>query len=117
MIKKPEFKSVPCNGCTACCQGDAISLHPELGDNPENYKTEIYLNRIILAHKKNGDCVYLDRQTGCTIYDRRPGICQELDCRFIFMFSKNELRQLIAQNKIQKKMVKAAKQLRKKYEL
>jgi Fe-S-cluster containining protein len=37
-MKKHKFKFVPCNGCTLCCQGDAIRLTEE--DNPDDYETE-----------------------------------------------------------------------------
>lgn len=74
---------VPCGTCTECCKGDAIFLHPECGDDPAQYETENYQGRTILKHHPNGDCVYLDRQRGCTIHDRRPTICREMDCRII----------------------------------
>lgn len=72
---------VPCGNCTACCQGDAIFLHPECGDDPKKYQTERYEGRTILAHAENGDCIYLDREKGCTIHAARPTICREMDCR------------------------------------
>ena len=31
--------SVPCAGCTACCQNDVLMLHPEMGDDPAQYQT------------------------------------------------------------------------------
>lgn len=74
-------RSVPCGTCNECCRGDAIFLHPEHGDDASLYQTELYQGRVILAHKTNGDCIYLDRALGCTIHDRRPTICREFDCR------------------------------------
>lgn len=74
---------VPCNGCTLCCQGDAIRLLP--GDDPTQYETEPhvhYRDQLMLAHKPNGDCVYLG-ESGCTIHDRSPQMCREMDCRNI----------------------------------
>lgn len=73
---------VPCNGCTICCHGEAIVLHPEDGDNPADYIVEIHpiFNIPILAHKPNGDCIYLDDATGCTIHDRAPVVCRKFDC-------------------------------------
>ena len=87
-----------CGGCYACCQGDAIFLHPEMGDKPEWYDTVEYQDdllpkykgRLMLNHKPNGDCVYLDREKGCTIYKMRPVICREFDCvDFYRRFPKN----------------------------
>ena len=75
------YKSVPCNGCTLCCQNDAVRLLP--GDDPAEYKTEPhpYLHgALMLAHKPDGSCIYLVG-TGCTIHGRAPVMCQEMDCR------------------------------------
>jgi uncharacterized protein len=78
---------VACNGCTKCCKGDTIFLHPDLGDDlaffAGNYKTEFnpLANRrqFALLHKRNGDCVYLG-ESGCTIYEKRPAICKTFSC-------------------------------------
>lgn len=87
---------VSCGSCRACCRGDAIVLHPEHGDDPSQYETEempqsmqaevdkmFGVNRgraLILKRAENGDCLYLSRETGCTIYERRPAICREFNC-------------------------------------
>lgn len=74
---------VPCNGCTLCCKGDAIFLHPECGDDAALYMTVAAPDgRLMLAHKPNGDCVYLE-EGGCSIHGRAPTICRELDCRVL----------------------------------
>ena len=82
-MKKLKTNYVPCNGCTLCCQGDAIRLTDE--DNPENYLTEPHPyipGALMLAHKPNGDCIYLD-ETGCSIHGRAPSLCRSADCRSI----------------------------------
>ena len=76
-------KVVPCNGCTLCCQGDAIRLEPE--DRPSDYLTEPHpyiRGALMLAHKPNGECIYLGEH-GCTIHDRAPSLCQSADCRSV----------------------------------
>jgi Fe-S-cluster containining protein len=81
--KKISFRFVPCNGCTLCCQDDAIRLTGE--DNPDDYITETHpyiTGALMLAHKPNGDCIYLD-ETGCSIHDRAPSLCRSADCRSI----------------------------------
>lgn len=90
---------VPCNGCTLCCRGDAVFLHPELGDDPKSYETESYPHPLsgadapILKHGDDGNCVYLG-PAGCTIYDRRPVMCRAFDCRKFFMsMDRNTRRQ------------------------
>jgi Fe-S-cluster containining protein len=35
---------------------------------------------LVLKLKDNGDCTHLG-PSGCTIYDRRPGVCRGFDCR------------------------------------
>jgi Fe-S-cluster containining protein len=72
-----------------CCKGDMIVLHPEHGDRVALYDTVPVENPVtgepgfMLAHKPNGDCVYLGEIGGvgrCTIYARRPLICRSFDC-------------------------------------
>ncbi|HGX3708931.1 TPA: YkgJ family cysteine cluster protein [Escherichia coli] len=79
--------TLPCNGCTACCRGDAISIHPELGDVADDYETvPHYIPQMaekgvrMLAHKPDKTCVYLT-ETGCSIHGRAPALCREFDCR------------------------------------
>lgn len=81
LATKQKYTFVPCNGCTLCCQGDAIRLTEE--DNPEEYLTELHpyiSGALMLAHKPNGDCVYLD-ENGCSIHDHAPSLCRSADCR------------------------------------
>jgi hypothetical protein len=34
----------------------------------------------MIAHKPNGECIYLDEH-GCTIHDKAPSLCRSADCR------------------------------------
>jgi hypothetical protein len=75
--------NVPCNGCMRCCRGDAVRLLPD--DNADSYHTEphCYLpGALMLAHKSNKDCIYVTA-SGCSIHERRPQQCREMDCRLI----------------------------------
>ena len=74
-------RHVPCNGCTICCQGDAIRL--EADDKASDYQTEPHPyipGALMLAHKPNGECVYLNER-GCSIHGRAPALCRIADCR------------------------------------
>ena len=74
----------PCYGCTLCCSNDAIRVMEELGDDPNAYATEPSIlqdGARQLAHLPNGDCVYLIPGVGCSIWERRPLLCREFDCR------------------------------------
>ncbi len=83
MAGKTETRIVPCNGCTLCCQGDAVRLEPE--DMAAGYQTEAHpyiAGALMIAHKPNGDCVYLDER-GCSIHDHAPSLCRSADCRSV----------------------------------
>jgi Fe-S-cluster containining protein len=46
-----------------------------------------------LRHAANGDCVYLGAK-GCTIYEDRPAVCRNFDCRLAFLMSTREERRM-----------------------
>ncbi len=76
-----KVREVPCNGCTLCCQGDAVRLLTE--DGEQQYQTEPHPyvpGARMLAHKANGECVYLGAG-GCTIHTHAPSLCRAADCR------------------------------------
>jgi Fe-S-cluster containining protein len=74
------FKQVPCGKCVTCCQRVLIFLCPS--DIFFKYKTKNLSKGItVLQQKENGDCIYLKRNFGCTIYQNRPLLCQHFDCR------------------------------------
>ena len=107
-------ENVPCASCTTCCQNDATFLHPELGDDTGIYQTEQHGQRLMLAHKKNGDCLYLDRATGCTIYAHRPAICRKLDCRNLLTIPRLKRKAMLKQRIIGKKLIQAARDCKKR---
>jgi hypothetical protein len=77
------IRIVPCQGCRLCCQGDAVRLEEE--DLSRGYESEPHPyipGALMLAHKPNGDCVYLDEH-GCTIHGRAPSLCRAADCRSV----------------------------------
>lgn len=95
-------QSVPCNGCTACCEHDLIVLHPDQGDRPDQYLTTPARHPLTgkpvlaLQRQADGSCVYLERGVGCTIHDRAPLICREFDCRrFVQRVGKEERRAML----------------------
>lgn|SRR5574337_648562 len=74
---------VPCNGCTLCCHNDAVRILPH--EDASKWQTEphnMMPGALMLAHKPNGDCVYLGER-GCTIQHDKPQMCYEMDCRLI----------------------------------
>lgn len=96
-----KASTVPCNGCTLCCKNDLIVLHPEAGDNPLLYQTDVVTHPLTgalthaLKHKPNGDCIYLG-DSGCTIYSNRPLICRAYDCgKQYAMYTRADRKRLI----------------------
>lgn len=83
---------VACESCTACCRNQRVFLFLNKGDRLENYEGQVKWGfnplqgrgQWQLKQKANGDCVYLG-EAGCTIYDRRPNICAQFDCRQLFL--------------------------------
>lgn len=113
-MNNKNHRTLACNGCTFCCQSDSIYLHPEKGDNPDDYKTEKYRSRDVLQHKLNGDCIYLNRSTGCSIWGKQPYTCRHLDCRDWLKFSKKERIQAIKDNILTTRHVVIAKKMKAK---
>ena len=83
-------RSVPCGSCRACCQREWIILDPVAGDVVELYETEDAIDpksgrpAKALAHKPDGDCVYL-APSGCSIHGHRPHMCRIFDCRVHYL--------------------------------
>jgi hypothetical protein len=81
LANKLKTVYVPCNGCTLCCQGDAVKIEKE--DLDRNYHTEPHPyipGALMIAHKQNGDCIYLI-ENSCSIHDNAPALCRSADCR------------------------------------
>jgi Fe-S-cluster containining protein len=84
---------VNCGACTACCRNhSAVVLHELLGDDLSFYRADMKMVPATstlhgkpdfaptLATKANGDCWYVG-ESGCTIYEQRPYVCRQFDCR------------------------------------
>lgn len=100
-VKTFDLGNPPCNGCRRCCIGDAVRLLPH--ERAEDYETEPHpyaAGQRMLAHDANGHCIYLGEE-GCTIYDRRPQQCRDMDCRLIARrFSYTQARKLHADGRM-----------------
>lgn len=72
-----SYRAVPCNGCTACCNY-GVALTDD--DDPSKYETRKVGDRIHTALQDDGTCLYR-AVNGCTIWERRPTICRQFDCR------------------------------------
>ncbi len=77
-----------CGRCGHCCQGEGYvwvgkrrieAIARFLGLDPEAFGRR-YLRRVggrlSLVEKADGDCVFWDREQGCTIYEARPEQCR-----------------------------------------
>lgn len=76
------MKTVPCNGCTLCC------YHPSPRPlTQEEIESGAYRQRDgLLDLTPEGACIYATPK-GCSIYERRPLLCQEFDCRDFAKFT------------------------------
>ncbi len=81
--------SFECTRCGACCTGapgyvwvnvdEMQRLAEHLGLSIEIFSRKYVRrvgNRYSLIERPNGDCVFWDRQHGCTVYASRPVQCQ-----------------------------------------
>ena len=72
-----------CHDCHQCCVEETVLLTPE--DNRNEFKYDTVYNsefeQPVLRQKKNGECIYLDEEKQCSIYENRPKICKAFDCR------------------------------------
>lgn len=107
--------NVPCVGCTACCRGDLVFIHPEFGDRAEEYETFAITHPLTkqpghaLKHV-GGNCVYLGEK-GCTIHARRPAMCREFDCRRLYLsMDRAERRRNLRAGLFSKAVIDAAKE-------
>ena len=107
-----DLPPLVCAGCTLCCHRTIIPVIP--GEDPDSstYETEIVNGAHVLAHKPDGDCVYLE-VGGCGIYERRPVLCRMFDCRGLArQYSMKEWK-IILKKKPQFADIKVVKQGRK----
>lgn len=76
----PEHDAVVvCGPCRLCCQRTRVPL-VEGEDDPKAFETEVTSDGlVVLAHKLNGDCIYLD-ENGCSIHGRAPLVCRRFSC-------------------------------------
>lgn len=85
--------SVPCGACSMCCFHQQVVVLP--GDDANlDVVPEIVPGagrRMVLRRRQDGGCVYLGEH-GCSIYERRPRICRETDCRDHYFLSANQRR-------------------------
>lgn len=78
-----------CTRCGACCTGDPgfvwvtdeeLAAIARFLGRPFREVRDLHARksrgRITLREKANGDCVFFDRQKGCTIYPVRPPQCR-----------------------------------------
>ncbi len=71
--------AVSCSGCEACCCRLEVLLITDSGV-PDRYIEVDKWGARRMARLDDGWCSALDRNTMlCSIYEKRPGICRELE--------------------------------------
>ena len=91
--KSPWYRdglAFTCTRCGDCCTGSpGLRLGDDRGDargspNSEGRRVESFAERFVrlvgdrfsLIEKPGGDCIFWDKQAGCTVYDARPVQCR-----------------------------------------
>jgi hypothetical protein len=111
---------VPCNGCTRCCQtNDLILVKEDFGDDPDSYETAPapigFGYERMVAKAPNGDCIYLRRGVGCTIWERRPAVCKDFDCAGLAKaLPRGSLEDLVRRGVVTKAVVERGRELLKR---
>lgn len=97
-----------CGGCRACCYGIDGPLIKE--DEVENYDChEAEEGKWRLDQKEEGGCVYLVEE-GCGIYETRPSVCQDFDCRsLVLQFHPDKLEKWVAEGKFTEEVLQQAR--------
>lgn len=74
---------VPCGDCNACCHETSVFLEPDEVDKYRNVEEvgEGGRSRPRLERNEDQSCVYLDDEGACSIYENRPRLCRNFDCR------------------------------------
>jgi Fe-S-cluster containining protein len=107
-----KLPPLACNGCQACCKRERIILRPD--EDPSSYIVVPNRHGIegesnwMLAHKPNGDCIYLDDH-GCSIHDRAPWACQQFDCRQWLLGFSDAMQNLLTPDDLDGEVVQAAR--------
>jgi len=94
-----ELDQVPCDGCRLCCQNwQGVVVDPEIEDVSKYMTVPLKSDpsKRIIRRKENGDCIYLEPH-GCGIYEERPNICKQFDCRDITALT-NPLRPYVGKD-------------------
>ena len=96
--------SLHCGSCRACCFGIDGAIISDIEANHYDCH-EAEEGKWRLDQDENGGCTYLGEK-GCTIYEIRPKVCQEFDCRsLILTVSPNILDENVAEGKILEEVV------------
>jgi uncharacterized protein len=91
-MAEPWYKNglrFECTQCGNCCTGapgyvwvtpdEVQALADFLGKPAEEFRalyTRKAEGRVTLRERANGDCVFWDKQAGCTVYPARPAQCR-----------------------------------------
>jgi Fe-S-cluster containining protein len=84
-----EGLAFACTRCGACCTGapgyvwvipeEIARLAEHRGEEVDDFSRKFVRrvgNRFSLIERPGGDCIFWDKQAGCTVYDARPVQCR-----------------------------------------
>jgi Fe-S-cluster containining protein len=78
-----DLSKNPCWPCANCCTGTVVRIRESdiaRWKKEERFDIlmcieEISPDAVFMIHKKNDECIFLDKK-GCLIYDARPEVCR-----------------------------------------
>jgi hypothetical protein len=77
---------VPCGDCRVCCQLELLMVNVKHGEDVPGLQTYTRMGVAepiptrYVCKGADGVCVHLG-PNGCEVYDSRPAVCREFDCR------------------------------------
>ena len=77
-VNTANMSKLVCGECSQCCRGPGrgrLRVKPS-----DDYGTLDVFGDHFLPNKLNGDCAYVTDE-GCSIYEKRPQVCRDYDCR------------------------------------
>lgn len=110
-----KFYEVPCGDCRMCCKKDLVLLDEGEAEKFDSEPFPFDPEQRMIAHKKNGDCIYL-RSYGCSIQGDKPRKCRTMDCRALVWPERQEfVNAALKAKRLRPEMIARAKELVEKH--
>ena len=113
MDERAPLPPLVCGTCSACCHKPPALLADE---DPTSFSATRRWNSATknwdfqLPAAPDGSCIFRHPTSGCLIYDGRPSLCRQFDCRKWFRaFSRSRRHELARSSEVPESIWLAAK--------